>query len=211
MRKEGIDSYEGGCEQYIDRAESQYEINTLLILCFEKKDYLNLKEYEEIVMKTCSDLFLCVYSTLKTHFPSLTALQRKENEIESAKGSLKCPSKGIAIPYPKILKKFLPISRITNHSQLILKNEESFPDSNTRSTQSDELINLHGDPMCQCGNPMADIQKRLCANCAQNRLGTRIEGFLMKYTRSKSEIAKFWVAVENQEIYCKKYLYLTLN
>ncbi|MDR3548702.1 MAG: protein kinase [Candidatus Pacebacteria bacterium] len=59
-----------------------------------------------------------------------------------------------------------------------------------------------GDLYCECGKPMQDMGKRLCAGCMAKRRGTRIEGFLIKQTRSRSELAKFWIAVEHQDIYC---------
>jgi len=241
-KKEGKFTQEGGGnEEYIDRAESQFELDKLLEICFEKTEKLSFIDFVKAVKYKSSEIFICLYSLIKSNLPSLAKLKRVKSGSESKRMEelLHTPDKGHRVAPAKILNKFSPTSEIVKREKRRhLSNTETEDNSPIKSLSPKKTIKaispvfflnlhikIHINPrrmvsteiknlslksrdsqkesvlFCECGQPMEDVKRRLCKVCLEKRKGTRIEGYLMKFTRSKSEIGKFWVAIEHQEIY----------
>ena len=213
--KEGRFTCEGGgTEEFIDRAQSQYEIETLLNIYFTNIEKLDFQEYSTAVKEKASEIFLCVYSVLKSNLPSLAYLKRaKERSNKNSTRALQSPRKGYKLAVARTLDKFMPTSEIvkssrkhlishTTNSYKCLSERKYEPDTNeSRETFTSNSNNIE-ELFCECGQPIEDFSRRLCKNCVSKRKGAKIEGYLIKPTRSKSKLGKFWIAIEYQEIYC---------
>lgn len=202
----------GGREEFADRAQSQIELEALLNICFESKEKLNFNEFYNLVKEKASEIFICVYSVLKSNLPSLAGFKRAQIGVKKKSSSvLRVPRKGERVAFATTLDKFTPTSEIVkqskqrffgtlhpgSYSRNIITAKDSTNDEDTLKFNS-----AAGLLYCQCGQYIEDFCRRLCKNCLLKRKGTRIEGYLIKLTRSKSKLEKFWIAIEHQEIYC---------
>ncbi len=224
MTSEGKFTQEGGGnEDYIDRAQSQDELSQLLGICFDGVDQLNFEDFCEVVQRTSSELFLCVYSVVRTHLPSLAGLQRQLAATRQSTALISSPTRGHDLGPAGVLAKFSPTTQLHRRSRhpspakaheldggkgkgKLSSREEAkklvVKEPQVEMTSARASGAVLEELFCECGKPLKDLRKRLCASCVNKRVGTRIEGYLIKATRSKSELAKFWVAIEYQDIYC---------
>jgi hypothetical protein len=84
--KEGKITQSGvGREDYLDRAESQKELQNLVDICFGDKARLTFEDFKSVSEKVTSEMFLCLFSLLKTHFPSLAQFKRYEQGVQKKK------------------------------------------------------------------------------------------------------------------------------
>ncbi len=118
-RKEGqFTQSGGGGEEYVDRAESQKELNNLVDLCFEGKSKLNFEDFKHVSEAVSSEMFLCMFSLIKTHFPSMEQFKRYELALKrkTPESLLRSPTMSRKLASPKILSKFSPLSQIVKFS-----------------------------------------------------------------------------------------------
>ncbi len=109
-----------GVEDYKDRADSQKELNSLVDVCFGDKGKLNFEGFKNVIETVASEMFLCMFSLVRTHFPSLSHFKRYEQK-KSDVSLLRSPTSGRRIAAPKILSKFSTISQIVKFSTPKLK------------------------------------------------------------------------------------------
>ncbi len=104
----------GGTEDYLDRAESQKELIRLVDLCFAEKPKLNFEDFKRVSETVSSEMFLCMFSLLKTHFPSIVQFKRYEQGLnrKSEDAMLRSPSSSKKLASPKILSKFSPVTQM---------------------------------------------------------------------------------------------------
>jgi Ca2+-binding EF-hand superfamily protein len=107
-------TFEGaGTEEFIDRVQSQFEIDTLLDIYFEGDEKLNFEKFSKAMKDKASEIFICLYSVLKSNLPSLVNLKR--TVLSSKKGSsraLHSTMKDYKVAVAKVLNKFVPTSEI---------------------------------------------------------------------------------------------------
>lgn len=104
-------------EDYVDRAESQKELHKLVNMCFGDKTKMNFEEYKAVSEKVTSEMFLCLFSLLKTRFPSLAQFKRYEAGLQKkSENLLKTPTQSRKLAAPKVLSKFSPLSEIVRFS-----------------------------------------------------------------------------------------------
>eukprot|EP00826_Nyctotherus_ovalis_P042931 TRINITY_DN4486_c0_g3_i6.p1 TRINITY_DN4486_c0_g3~~TRINITY_DN4486_c0_g3_i6.p1 ORF type:complete len:397 (-),score=84.33 TRINITY_DN4486_c0_g3_i6:217-1407(-) len=193
----------GGREEYADRAQSQFELEALLSIYFREKQKLNFEDFCDMVKEKASEIFICVYSVLKSNLPSLATLKRAQTGIKKKSSSvLRIGRRGEKIAFATTLDKFTPTSELVKRSKRGFGALKFRKASVARDSTSDEETAASGTFYCQCGQYIEDFHRRLCKSCLLKRKGTRIEGYLIKPTRSKSKLEKFWIAIEHQEIYC---------
>ena len=101
-------------EEFLIRAESQKELNSLVETCFNRKITLSYTDFVYIIDYIDSGMFLCLLSLLRTHFPSLVEFQRydlthKKTELPPSKAN---KSRKLAVS--KVLSKFAPVSGLTH-------------------------------------------------------------------------------------------------
>ena len=116
--REGKITQSGVCaEDYADRAESQKELHSLADICFSDKPKLNFEDYKSVTEKVSSEMFLCLFSLLKTHFPSLAQFKRYEQGLQKKTDALlRTPTSGRRLAAPKVLSKFSPLAQIIKFS-----------------------------------------------------------------------------------------------
>ena len=116
--REGKITQNGVCaEDYADRAESQKELSNLVDMCFGSKTKINLEEFKTISEKISSEMFLCLFSLLKTHFPSLAQFKRYEQGLHSSTdATLRTPTTSRRLAVPKVLSKFSPLAQMVKFS-----------------------------------------------------------------------------------------------
>jgi hypothetical protein len=228
----------GGGEEYTDRLKSQEEVNALIDISFDKKEKLTFEDFKRVTEKVTSEMFLCIFSLVKTHFPSIDQFKRYEQGLRKNSDSLlRSPTSKRRLASPKVLSTFSSLSGIVNHSspkrgegspprkfteeikagstqiiKLILtransdastfENETSSSVSEmegtkteysfTKETQANDTILF-----CECGNPIADYNKLLCANCVGGL--TNFEGYL--YKRGKNKVKKYWISIQKRELF----------
>jgi hypothetical protein len=107
----------GGREEYIDRAQSQIELQNLVNVCFCDKATLNFEDFKRIADCVTSEMFFCIFSLVKKAFPSLAKLKRYEQGLKLNSDSLiRSPGKGRKMAPPKILSKFSPMVHMVKFS-----------------------------------------------------------------------------------------------
>eukprot|EP01022_Parablepharisma_sp_SALTPOND_P006660 TRINITY_DN126_c1_g1_i1.p1 TRINITY_DN126_c1_g1~~TRINITY_DN126_c1_g1_i1.p1 ORF type:complete len:708 (+),score=74.27 TRINITY_DN126_c1_g1_i1:471-2594(+) len=116
--KEGKITQSGvGGEDYFDRAESQKELQNLVDICFGDKTKMNFEDFKTVTEKVSSEMFLCLFSLLKTRFPSLAQFKRYEQGLKKKTESLlRTPTSGRRLAAPKVLSKFSPLSQLVKFS-----------------------------------------------------------------------------------------------
>ena len=194
----------GGREEYADRVQSQCELEALLSIYFKDKEKLNFDDFCGMVKEKASEIFICLYSVLRSNLPSLAGLKRAQVGAKKKSLSvLRTGRRGEKIAFATTLDKFTPTCELVKRSKQRFIGTLRFRDHSVArdSTSDEENINT-GTLYCQCGQYIEDFYRRLCKDCLLKRKGTRIEGYLIKLTRSKSKLGKFWIAIEHQEIYC---------
>jgi len=103
----------GGFEDYTDRCESQEELNNLIEICFEKEEKLNFEKFKKITESVSSEMFLCIFSMLKTHFAKFDQFKRYEQGKLKEKDKLvKSPSRSSKLATPKVLTRFSQLSHL---------------------------------------------------------------------------------------------------
>lgn len=103
----------GGCDDYIDRAESQKELNNLVNICFADTPKMSFENFRNTLENVSSEMFLCIFSLLKTHFPTLMQYKYYEQGLrKKSDGLLASPSSGRRLALPKVLSRFSPLSSI---------------------------------------------------------------------------------------------------
>jgi Ca2+-binding EF-hand superfamily protein len=194
----------GGREEYTDRVQSQCELEALLSIYFRDQEKLNFEDFCSMVKEKASEIFICVYSVLRSNLPSLAGLKRAQVGVKKKSSSvLRIGRKGEKVAFATTLDKFTPTSELVKRSKQHFFGTSRLRDhSAARDSTSDEDNINKGTFYCQCGQYIEDFYRRLCKNCLLKRKGTRIEGYLIKLTRSKSKLEKFWIAIEHKEIYC---------
>jgi hypothetical protein len=156
--KEGqfTQSGEGGAE-YADRAESQIELHKFVDVCFEKKAKLTFEEFKQISENVTSEMFFCIFSLMRTRFPSMAMFQRYEQGLKkSAEELLKSPSVGKRMAPPKILSKFSQMSqlvkfstpKVESHTFRVAKPDidENVEDNKNTSAQKPYMTKMIGKP-----------------------------------------------------------------
>ncbi len=128
----------GGGENYEDRAESQKELTQLVNLAFGDKSKLSLADFKAVTESVTSEMFLCLFSLLKTTFPSYAQFSRYAlalgqhgtppsgavdsftsatsgsvtGSTTSTAGSIGSPSVGLKLAQPRVLSRFAPLSQL---------------------------------------------------------------------------------------------------
>jgi len=106
-----------GTEDYMDRAESQKELSRLVEICFSEKVKLALEDFKSITENVSSEMFLCLFSLLRTKFPSLVQFKRYEQGLKiKSDVLLRSPTTGRRLAAPKVLSKFAPIAQLVKFS-----------------------------------------------------------------------------------------------
>ena len=123
--KEGRITQDEECNgNYYDRAESQNQLSDLINLCFGAKPKIDFLEFKEITEKVTSELFLCIFSLLKTHFPSVAQFKRYDQKLKRTKTLLSSPKFGHKLAAPRTLSKFSSISEIAKFSTPKLRSNQ---------------------------------------------------------------------------------------
>eukprot|EP00826_Nyctotherus_ovalis_P049919 TRINITY_DN6069_c0_g4_i3.p1 TRINITY_DN6069_c0_g4~~TRINITY_DN6069_c0_g4_i3.p1 ORF type:complete len:652 (-),score=187.44 TRINITY_DN6069_c0_g4_i3:687-2642(-) len=206
-QEEGRLTFEGaGTEEFLDRVQSQLELDTLLDIYFAGEKKMNYEEFARAVEEKASEIFICLYSVLKSNLPSLVNLKRTALGAKKESSRALCsPTKTHRVALAKVLNKFVPTSEIAKTSrklELIESDRVCLSARTGTGSESPEPRIVREQLFCECGQPIHDFERRLCKKCVLKRKGTKIEGYLLKPTRSKSTLGKFWIAIEHQEIYC---------
>lgn len=107
----------GGGEEYIDRAQSQIELQSLVNICFKDKAKLTFEEYKHVTESVTSEMFFCIFSLVIIHFPSLAQFKRYEQGLKKGTDPLLLsPTQGRKMAQPKILTKFSPLTHMVQFS-----------------------------------------------------------------------------------------------
>jgi hypothetical protein len=147
----------GGGEEFSDRAESQLELIKLMDVCFEKKAKLGFEEFKKVSEDVTSEMFFCLFTLVKTKFPSLATFKRYEQGLKkSSESLLLSPSIGKRMAPPKVLSKFSGMSqlvkfstpKVESHTVRIKKAEddENPEESKGTTAQRPYLSKLSGKP-----------------------------------------------------------------
>ena len=114
VEKEGKITQSGeGSEEYADRSETQKELYDLTKMCFKDKEKINIDEFKNAIENETSEMFLCPFSLLKTHFPSVDQFQKYELRAKNqAKALLMTPTTGRRLAPPKALSKFSSMAKM---------------------------------------------------------------------------------------------------
>lgn len=99
-------------EEFIVRAESQEEVNTLIEKCFNRKLTLSCEDFAYIIDHIDSGMFLCLLSLLRTHFPSLLEFRRHNLTQKEGKNELIPRPMKYLLANSKMLSKFVPVSEL---------------------------------------------------------------------------------------------------
>jgi len=117
VAKEGKITQSGGCDaDYADRAATQKELHALVDLCFGDKDKMNLNEFKDVAENVTSEMFLCLFSLVKTHFPSLAHFKNYEQRIRKQSNMPGTPTSSRRLAAPKVLSTFSSTSKIMKFS-----------------------------------------------------------------------------------------------
>ncbi|MDR3736443.1 MAG: EF-hand domain-containing protein [Acidobacteriaceae bacterium] len=129
-----------GVEDYKDRAESQKELQRLVDICFCEKTKVSFEDFKNITEKISSDMFLCLFSLVRTHFPSLAQFQRYEQALQkkSDVALLRSPTSGRRVAAPKVLSKFSGMSQIVKFSTPKLESRALRIDKDSQDTENIE-------------------------------------------------------------------------
>ena len=101
----------------MDRAESQKELNSLVGLCFKDKTKLSFEDFKQITETVTSEMFLCMFSLVKTRFPSFVQFKRYEQGLKrKSEMLLNSPNAARKLASPKVLSKFSQLSSIVKFS-----------------------------------------------------------------------------------------------
>jgi Ca2+-binding EF-hand superfamily protein len=115
--KEGKVTQSGGCvEDYADRAATQKELHKLVDLCFKDKDKMNLNEFKNVAENVTSEMFLCLFSLVKMHFPLLAQFKNYEQRIRKQSNLLGTPTSSRRLAAPRVLSTFSSTSKIMKFS-----------------------------------------------------------------------------------------------
>jgi hypothetical protein len=106
----------GGGEEYADRAESQKELTQLVEVAFNTKPKLSLDDFKQVAELVTSEMFLCIFSLIKTCFPSYTQFRHYEQGLKKKGEQSPVPSSGKKFAPPKVLSKFSPLSQLVRCS-----------------------------------------------------------------------------------------------
>lgn len=106
----------GNVAEYADRAATQKELNQLADLCFKDKEKMNLEEFKDVAENVTSEMFLCLFSLVKTHFPSLAQFKKYEQRIKKQSNLLATPTSSRRLAAPKVLSTFSSTSKIMKFS-----------------------------------------------------------------------------------------------
>lgn len=104
-------------EDFVVRAESQEEVNTLAEKCFNKKLTLNCEDFAYIIDNIDSGMFLCLLSLLRMHFPSLLEFRRFNLVQKDGKSVLISRPTKHKLANSKLLSRFAPVSKIAKFSR----------------------------------------------------------------------------------------------
>jgi len=220
----------GGGEEYTDRLKSQEEVNALIDICFDMKEKLNFEDFKRVTEKVSSEMFLCIFSLIKTRFPSIDQFKRyKQGLRKNPDTFLRSPIFKRKLASPKVLSTFSSLSGIVKHSSP--KHDKGSPhrkfteETKAESTPVIKLISTRANSdassisdiegtkigyrftketqtndtilFCECGNPIADYNKLLCANCVGEL--TNFEGYM--YKKRKNEVKKYWISIQKRELF----------
>ena len=146
IKKEGIYTQGGGgSEDYKDRADSQKELQKLVEICFEEKAKLNFEDFKRVAESVTSEIFLCLFSIIKTHFPSIQQFKHYEKGLKKkSEEMLKSGGSGKKLAPPKVLSKFSPLSHMVKFSTPKL---ESKALRITKSNDAESLEETKGIPV----------------------------------------------------------------
>lgn len=103
-----------GFINYMDRVESQKELYDVIDLCFGTKEYLTFENFKEITSEINSEMFLCIFSLLETHFPSISQFKRYDQSPRKVQRLVHTPKSSQQCAIPHILNKFSPIDKIVD-------------------------------------------------------------------------------------------------
>jgi len=108
----------GGGEEFVDRAESQLELINLVNLCFGEKQIIDFEEFKKITDNVTSEMFICIFSLVKTKFPSLATFKGYEQKLKknAELKLLRSPNAGKKLAPPKVLSKFSQMSNLVRFS-----------------------------------------------------------------------------------------------
>lgn len=107
----------GGTEQYTDRLESQRELDELLDISFGKAEKLSFEGFRHTTEKVSSEMFLCIFSLVKTRFPCIDQFKRYELRLRANTDSLlRSPTAKRKLPSPKVLSRFANLSGIVKRA-----------------------------------------------------------------------------------------------
>lgn len=106
----------GGGEEYADRAESQKELIQLVDVAFNTKPKLSLDDFKQVAESVTSEMFLCLFSLIKTCFPSYAQFKHYEQGPKKKQEQSPVQSSGKKFAPPKVLSKFSPLTQLVKCS-----------------------------------------------------------------------------------------------
>ena len=137
--KEGKITQNGGClEEYSDRAETQKELNDLAEVCFKEKEKINITEFKNAIENISSEMFLCLFTLIRTRFPTLADFMKYKQQHEIKTLPL-TPKSMRRLAAPKMLSKFSSVSQVVKFSTPKLQSRTLRilkPDDNEESKDS---------------------------------------------------------------------------
>jgi len=104
----------GGNSTYIDRSETQEEIQLLIQTVFGEKMRINYDEYMKIQQDVTSEMFLSLLTLLQTNLPCSVNFYRYKNNYEKYLGENGCDTGGTVkqLSSPRIVGKLSPINQL---------------------------------------------------------------------------------------------------
>lgn len=158
----------GGGEEYTDRLESQKELDKLINICFGKQEKLTFEDFKKVTEKVSSEMFLCIFSLIKTHFPSIDQFKKYEQGMRKYSDNLiRSPVSKRKLASPKVLTSFSTLSNIVKHSspthsrELAFSGNDSEEEKKTIASDSQQkpiikLVSINEDPK----EPLPSTKKR---------------------------------------------------
>ena len=137
----------GGGEEYTDRLESQKELDKLINICFGKQEKLTFEDFKKVTEKVSSEMFLCIFSLIKTHFPSIDQFKKYEQGMRKYSDNLiRSPVSKRKLASPKVLTSFSTLSNIVKHSSPTHSRELAFSGNDSeeeKKTMAQSFSNVH--------------------------------------------------------------------
>ena len=120
IAKEGTFTQEGGSQNvFLDRVQTQQEIENLIQNVFGERQKLNYEDYVKINQEISCEMFLSILTLLQTNLPCSENYYRYKNNYEkyvNTEEEGKKPEQGVVktLASPRLMSKLSPIANLAN-------------------------------------------------------------------------------------------------